>query len=164
MLFRLLGQSLLLLKWLRLNHLLNHLHHQENTFQLLFKDNQFNVSGDKFQLTSTLTYKKGEGHMDISKLEIKQYSVIFFGKAMYAQQPEKITFSGGFSSQDVSGKITFSKQQDQVVAEINTDNFTDLPGILARFPLSKGLITWISENISAQDFWKISTSRKPFCR
>ncbi len=130
----------------------NQIHHQENTFQLLFKDNQFNISGDKFQLTSTLTYKKGEIHMDISTLELKPYAVTFFGKAIYTQQPGKITFSGGFSSQEVSGDITFSKHQDQVIAEIKTGNFTNLPDILARFPLNKGLITWISENITAKDY------------
>jgi len=131
---------------------INQIRIQEHTYQLLFKDNQFNVSGNNFQLTSTIAYEKGAVHMDISTLEVKPYSVTFTGKAIYVLKPEKITFSGRFSGQEASGKIAFSKHRDQVSVEINTDNFTDLPGILARFPLDKELITWITENITAQDY------------
>lgn len=131
---------------------INQIRYLEHTYQLLFQDNQFNVTGDNFQLTGTLAYANGAVHMDIPALTIKQYSVTFSGKAIYTRKSNDIKFSGKFIGQDVNGLLTFSKHEDQVNAEINTDNFSDLPAILARFPLDKNLVTWITENITARDY------------
>ncbi len=131
---------------------LNQIHYRGQNYKLLFKDNQFTVSGDNFNISSTIAYAEGEVRLNISELEIKPYALTLAGKSTYDLETRKFDISGGYSGQEMSGQFALSYHQDRVDAEINTNQFTDLTGFLARFPLDQELTTWISENITARNY------------
>jgi len=131
---------------------INNLSLQGQNYSLQYQNNVFSLSGENFQLSSAVTYEQGKVLLDIARLEIKPYSVTLSGKAEYVRKSQSLLFEGAISIFGIDGRLDFRQRRDNIDAEIQSERFTDLPALLAHMPLDPEALSWVRENITADDY------------
>lgn len=128
------------------------LHYRDHTLAVAYRGGNFRILGDIFSLEAQPTYDDGTFLIDLKRLEIKPYRTVLTGTAAYSRLRNRFHFSGKFTTAWGKGEMVLEEIGDQVTAQINTDNFTDLTGFLQQFPLDEDVIDWVSGNISAESY------------
>ncbi|MDH3327941.1 MAG: AsmA-like C-terminal domain-containing protein [Desulfobulbaceae bacterium] len=128
------------------------LNYQNHSVAVSYREGNFEISGKEFSLEARVTYDRGAFYFDISRLEIKPYTIIFAGKASYVRKDERFLFAGIFESPWGNGELKMMEKKRTVEAEIRTDEFTDLTAFLQQFPLDEDVLDWLSDNISARTY------------
>ncbi len=131
---------------------INQLTVKDQVVGLTYRNGSFQVRGNTFTLEAAIAHELGIFHFDLSRLAITPYKINLSGKASYSRSLDKFMFSGGFESPWGTGDLSIAEQDGQVDVNIGTDEFTDLVAILEQFQLDRDLLTWLSQNISAQSY------------
>lgn len=128
------------------------LEYQDQAAGITYRDGLFQIRSDRFAMEAALAYARGTFHLDLTRLEIKPYRLILIGQASYARPEDQFRFSGTFSSPLGNGSLKISEHDNQVAAELSTDEFSDLAGILEQFPLDPDITAWVADNIAAGSY------------
>jgi len=119
---------------------------------ITYRNGSFQVRSDTFTMEAVITYEQDTFLVDLTRLAIQPYDVTMSGKASYSRLKDRFQFSGGFESPWGTGALRIAEHGEQVDAEISTQEFTDLVGVLKQFQLDQDLLSWLSQNISAQSY------------
>lgn len=128
---------------------LNQINFRGQTYELLFRDKQLNLSGSKFDAQAKIDIHPEKIEVDLERFEMPPFPVTVSGTATFLPTTGEILFAGNFNGSLVSGALNGSLKDDRIKAVLSTDQFEDLAGVLRLFPIDEDIVEWIAGNITA---------------
>jgi hypothetical protein len=131
---------------------INRLVYGDSFFTLTYGGGKLAVRGSGIVMEARPDFDDRLFSLDISRLEIEPYNVLVTGTASYARLGDHFRFSGRFAAPWGGGELTAEETGGRVDAQINSERFSDLEGLLRQLPLDEEAFSWVAANISAESY------------
>lgn len=130
----------------------------DQNLTILYKNDIFYVDGKYLKIDSRLSSNKDGGvHIDLKDLTLKDFNLSTHGSLDLNLKDEIYTYSGKFSSHEISGNVNFAVLDGVINYEIKDANATSLKNFMQELgfkaKLDPDVQKWIYGYVIAQEYW-----------
>jgi hypothetical protein len=131
---------------------------KNDTLTMVFADDVLYITSNQYEIAGNIHRVGKKFEAEVSLLYLKKDDVRITGTLQYNFQTDHLSTKGEFDAFRVRGRFVAQKRENRIDFSLQSDTFSDLHPLIAKFELNDTVKAWILDKVQAQQYTLLELS------